>query len=73
MPLDPHAIHIYTDGSCRRNPGGRGGAAAFVEYPDHLNLVEMEQIVDFGCVETSNNRMELLACVKVLEWVILND
>jgi hypothetical protein len=20
--LDPHAVHIYTDGSCKPNPGG---------------------------------------------------
>ena len=70
-PLDPHAIHIFTDGSCLENPGGRGGAAAFVEYPDHLHRVT-EQIVDFGCSETSNNRMELLACIKVLEWIRAN-
>src|ERR1039457_2870033 len=71
MPLDPRALHIYTDGSCLRNPGGRGGAAALVVYPDHLNI-EMEQIVDFGCAETRNNRMELLACIKVLEWLRKN-
>jgi ribonuclease HI len=64
-PLDPHALHIFTDGSCLENPGGRGGVAAFVEYPDHLNLA-MEQIVDFGCAETSNNRMELIAVLKSL-------
>jgi ribonuclease HI len=71
MPLDPRAIHIFTDGSCLRNPGGKGGAAAFVGYPDHLNL-PTEQIVDFGCPETTNNRMELMACMKALEWLRKN-
>jgi ribonuclease HI len=68
MPLDPRAIHIFTDGSCLKNPGGKGGAAAFVEYPDHLNL-PIGQIVDFGCTEATNNRMELIACIEALEWV----
>ncbi len=68
MPLDPHALHIYTDGSCLKNPGGRGGAAAFVEYPDHISR-EPEQIVNFGCAETSNNRMELIAVIKAIEWL----
>jgi hypothetical protein len=55
MPPDPRAIHISTDGSCYKNPGGRSGCAAIVHYPDHLDR-EDEQIVDFGCEESSNNR-----------------
>lgn len=68
MPLDPRAIHIYTDGSCYANPGGQGGAAAVVEFPEHLNI-PAKQIFDFGCAETSNNRMELRACIGALHWV----
>jgi len=68
MPVDPHAVHIYTDGSCYKNPGGRSGCAAVVHYPDHLRQ-EDEDIVDFGCEESSNNRMELLACIRALQWV----
>jgi ribonuclease HI len=30
--LDPKAIHIYTDGSCYKNPGGDSGCAAIVHY-----------------------------------------
>jgi ribonuclease HI len=30
---------------------------------------EDEQIVDFGCDESSNNRMELMACICVLKWI----
>jgi len=71
MPPDPHAIHISTDGSCYKNPGGRSGCAAIVHYPDHLDR-EDEQIVDFGCDESSNNRMELLACICVLKWIRKN-
>lgn len=66
--LDPRAIRIYTDGSCIKNPGGPSGYAAIVVYPDHLSLDD-EQIVDVSCAESSNNRMELLACITALEWV----
>lgn len=68
MLLDPRAIHIYTDGSCYNNPGGRSGCAAIVHYPEHLSR-EDEQILDFGCAESSNNRMELMACIKALLWI----
>jgi ribonuclease HI len=68
MQLDPRALHIYTDGSCYRNPGGNSGCAAIVQYPEHLGRDD-EQIVDFGCSESSNNRMELLACIRALKWV----
>ncbi len=71
MLLDPRAVHIYTDGSCYGNPGGTGGAAAYVEYPDHLHCGP-HQIVDFGCGETTNNRMELLACIRALKWIRAN-
>src|SRR5438128_2420362 len=67
MPLDPRAIHIYTDGSCLKNPGGRGGAAAFAVYPDHIGR-ESEQVVDSSFTATTNNRMELIACIEAIEW-----
>jgi ribonuclease HI len=66
--LDRRAIHIYTDGSCYKNPGGDSGCAAIVQFPEHLKLCD-EQIVDFGCDESSVNRMELMACVEALKWV----
>jgi ribonuclease HI len=68
MPPAPRAIHISTDGSCYKNPGGRSGCAAIVHYPDHPDR-EDEQIVDYGCEESSNNRMELLASICVLKWI----
>ena len=68
MQLDPHAIHVYTDGSCFKNPGGLSGCAADAYFPDHLQR-DPEQIVEFGCSESNNSRMELLACIRALEWV----
>jgi ribonuclease HI len=67
MPLDPHAIHIYTDGSCFRNPGGPSGCAARAEFPDRLARQE-ELIFSFGYVASTNNRMELLACIHSIRW-----
>ena len=72
MPLDPRAVHIYTDVSCYRNPGGSSGCAAIVQYPEHLGR-EDEQIVDFGCSESSNQRMELLASIQALKWIRKNS
>jgi ribonuclease HI len=71
MQLDPRAVHVYTDGSCYRNPGGMSGCAAIVQYPDDLDQSD-EQILDFGCAESSNNRMELLACTRALQWIRQN-
>jgi ribonuclease HI len=68
MSIDPHAIQIYADGSCYKNPGGESGCAAIVHYPDKLGLPD-ELIVDSGCSESSNNRMELMACIKSLKWI----
>ena len=44
------------------------GCAAIVEYPDHLRLPS-EQILDFGCSESSINRMELLAVIQAFRWI----
>ncbi len=68
MTLDPRAVQIHTDGSAYRNPGHVSGCAAIVQYPDHLNR-EDEIIVDFGCPKSTNQRMELTACIEGLKWV----
>ncbi|MCH9753728.1 MAG: ribonuclease HI [Alphaproteobacteria bacterium] len=53
-------VKIYTDGACSGNPGP-GGWAGIIVY----NGVEKE--VSGGEVDTTNNRMELLAAIKTLE------
>ena len=68
VSLNHRSIQIFTDGSAIDNPGGRGGIAVVVRYPDHLQLPD-EVICELGYVESTNNRMELLACIKALEWV----
>ena len=48
---------IYTDGACSGNPGP-GGWAALLRW----NKIEKEIIG--GTVNTTNNRMELMAAIK---------
>ena len=56
-------ITIYTDGSSRGNPGP-GGWAATMQFPNH-------RIIEIGGAEghTTNNRMELTAILKALEYM----
>lgn len=68
--LDPHALHIFTDGSCFKNPGGLSGCAAIVRYPDECR--PEEQIVGEGVAESTIGRMELMAVNQALEWLIEN-
>jgi DNA polymerase-1 len=71
--IDPRALQIHPDGSCYMQHQKRiSGCAAWVVFPDHLGLPEF-QIVDFGCEESSNNRMELMGCLKGLRWVLENQ
>ena len=54
------AITIYTDGSCKGNPGP-GGYAAILKYGDK------EKIIRGGNANTTNNRMELTAVVEAVK------
>jgi ribonuclease HI len=67
MLLDPRALKIYIDGSAFDNPGGRGGFAAIVEYPDETG--RRNDVLCDGYRETNNNRMELRACLEALGFV----
>lgn len=55
----PH-VEIYTDGACSGNPGN-GGWGAVLMY----NGAQKE--MSGGVENTTNNQMELLACIKALE------
>jgi ribonuclease HI len=68
MHLDPHALKIYIDGSALKNPGGPGGLAGIAEFPKHMNRAN-EVLFEEGYKETTNNRMELRACLRALEYV----
>ena len=54
------AVDIYTDGACKGNPGV-GGWGAVLFYGDR------EKEIFGGELQTTNNRMELLAVIRALE------
>ncbi|MBR5439691.1 MAG: ribonuclease HI [Clostridia bacterium] len=55
-------VEIYTDGACSGNPGV-GGWAAILSYKG------VEKEISGGEVETTNNRMELLAIINGLKML----
>jgi ribonuclease HI len=68
MSFDSHALKLYVDGSCLRNPGGPSGFAIWVEYPVEWNRPD-EFLEQVGFHESTNNRMELSACIWAHDWV----
>tara|TARA_B100001123_G_scaffold426642_1_gene541085 strand:+ start:368 stop:805 length:438 start_codon:yes stop_codon:yes gene_type:complete len=53
-------IKIYTDGACSGNPGPGGWGAIIISSNE-------EEEISGGEIETTNNRMELLAVINALE------
>jgi len=53
-------VTIYTDGACKGNPGP-GGWGAFLRYGD------TERDLFGGELQTTNNRMELMAVIQALK------
>ena len=53
-------VLIYTDGSCKNNPG-RGGYGVVMQYGEHRKELSA------GYHLTTNNRMEILAAIVGLE------
>ena len=53
-------VEIYTDGACRGNPGP-GGWGALLRSNGH------EKELCGGALETTNQKMELMAAIKALE------
>lgn len=56
-------VNIYTDGSCKKNPGP-GGWCAILVYGG------AEKVLSGGEADTTNNRMELTAVIKGLEALL---
>ena len=53
-------VELFTDGACRGNPGP-GGWGVLLRYGGH------EKTLHGGELETTNNRMELMAAIAGLE------
>ncbi|MEP2782928.1 MAG: ribonuclease HI [Pseudoruegeria sp.] len=58
-------LYAYTDGACSGNPGPGGWGALLIARNDDAVLKTRE--LKGGEVETTNNRMEMLAAINALE------
>ncbi len=60
-------ITIYTDGSCLNNleVENQGGWAYYILYPNNGEI----EFKSGGKINTTNQRMELTACIKAIERV----
>jgi ribonuclease HI len=58
--LSSGEIAVYTDGGCRGNPGPGGYGVIIVKGEKRIELVE-------GFRLTTNNRMEIMACIAALK------
>ncbi|MGL1891942.1 MAG: ribonuclease HI [Spirochaetaceae bacterium] len=56
------AITIYTDGGCTGNPGPGGWGSVIIIDGKEIEL-------SGGASETTNNKMELTAVIKALEYI----
>ena len=61
-------VIIYTDGSARSNPG-RGGYGAVLKYTNPAGKTFTSEL-SRGYAKTTNNRMELMAVIVALEYVV---
>ncbi len=57
-------VTIYTDGSCKGNPGP-GGYAAILQYEDAHGR-RHEKVISGGIAQTTNNRAEATAAIQAL-------
>ncbi len=56
-------VEIFTDGSCKGNPGPGGWGAL-------LRMGKHEKELSGGEADTTNNRMEMMAAIRALEALI---
>jgi len=57
-------LNVYTDGSCLKNPGGKGGWAFCV-----VNGNNKYTCVSGSTLSSTNNRMELQAVIEALHFI----
>lgn len=59
-------VEIFTDGACRGNPGPGGWGVLIRRQDGDIELKGGER-------ETTNNRMELMAAIKALEYFLIPE
>lgn len=64
--IDADTVVLYTDGACSGNPGAGGWAAI-------LSFKGKEKCLSGGELQTTNNKMELMAIIQGLEAVKKNQ
>lgn len=60
-----YIVNMYTDGSARGNPGP-GGYGTIIKFTDAKGILHERQFSK-GYKMTTNNRMELMACIAGFE------
>lgn len=65
-PTDPNVIRVYTDGGSINNPGPGGWGAVIIFDGSEVEF-------SGGFLLTTNNRMELMACIMALENLEIRD
>ncbi|MBL4693869.1 ribonuclease HI [Candidatus Gracilibacteria bacterium] len=60
--MENEKIEIYTDGSCIGNPGPGGWAFLILRNGKKFSFADSQP-------DTTNNRMEMTAVVRGLEWI----
>lgn len=55
-------IQVFTDGSCKGNPGPGGWAAILIKNGK-------EKIIKGNCADTTNNRMEMIGVIEALRFI----
>ncbi len=68
MKTETAPLAVYIDGACIGNPGPGGWAAVLYENGEGLPARELSG----GEAQTTNNRMELTAAIRVLEYLPQN-
>lgn len=64
------ALNIFTDGSCLMHDKRKGGVGVrFVYYDSNLNEYIIDPLFP-GFKDTTNNEMELQACIEALKYAI---
>ena len=59
-------VQIWTDGACKGNPGP-GGWGIYMKYKDPAHAGREMELFG-GELQTTNNRMEMMAVIKALEF-----
>ncbi len=62
-------IEIYTDGSCKGNPGPGGWAATILKEEADKPFA----VVHGNTLHTTNNRMEMMAVIEALKFIEKNN